>query len=297
MRFSKPQITTTLLVGAAAIVLRELAVQLAADSIESHLWLLGSFVAWRWSSVVIGLTAVGASLIAWDYVDRRRPSAGSTRPIALASPGEEIVLLEPTDKASVIRTFRIRGLARTFEGNLVVEDLTAKGSWNPVAVTTAGMLDGHSQFSLDITLAPGPHTLRIGSSTGRGEVLGVEISVLVEDRPRILGQGMMHLEVWGLEREGSYHRVPIDVVELLKGIIEYDGVHMRAPQDFMNTERFVGRPSYAVEENASELGLAIKYMDPAGNWSTEVAIKGAALLAAYKEWMGSSRVAQRAPST
>ncbi len=295
MRLSKPQISATLLLAVAAVVLREVAVQLAAKAIEGHLGLLGDFIAWRWSSVFIGLATVCASLAAWSYVTRKQSASEPVR-LPRATPGDEIVLLEPAERATVMRTFRVRGLAKTFEGNLVLQDRAADGTWSPVAVTTVGMMEGHSQFSLDITLPPGIHTLRVGSSTGRGEAFGVEVSVNVENRPRILGQAMMHLEVWGLEREGSYQRVPIDVVELLKGIIEYDGVHMRAPQDFMNTERFVGRASYAVEENAAELGLATKYMDPTGNWSTEVTVKGAALLAAYKEWIDSLRIAQQAPS-
>jgi len=61
----------------AAFIVRELAGELAADWLTSNLWVVGDFLAWRWSSVVVAVGILAVLLVAWEAIDRRRDRGGS----------------------------------------------------------------------------------------------------------------------------------------------------------------------------------------------------------------------------
>lgn len=100
-----------------------------------------------------------------------------------AAPGEEIILLEPVDSALVGSTFSMRGYAKTFEANVVVEYLKQDGVWEVAAITTAkGMEEDHTAFSVDVTLPFGRYRMRVGDySPSDSGWYGAEIDVIVAD--------------------------------------------------------------------------------------------------------------------
>ena len=121
--------------------------------------------------VVIGLLWALGAVVTWPPVfqrirGRHLPGlAGSGVKEISASPQEDIVLWKPVDRAVVkSATVRVRGLARTFENNVVVQELQSDGKWVTLGVTTAqgGGLGAYGEFSLDVWLDPGKHHLRVG---------------------------------------------------------------------------------------------------------------------------------------
>jgi len=163
IRTPRPRLIAAAAIAITLFVARELASEFAFDWLKDNLGLFGDFFAWRWSSVLLALIGAISVLAIWEALDR---SASASAP---ASPSEDIVLLEPIDGAKVGRIFTVHGYARTFEGNVVVERLTRDGTWEASGITTAGMMEGHTSFSLQIGLSPGNHLLRVGRGALRME--------------------------------------------------------------------------------------------------------------------------------
>ena len=240
------------------------------------------------------LFAVLPNLLIWRSLGNRRAHGSGS----LFSPGEELVLVEPTDGAVVGPNFTVRGYARTFEGNVVVEDLQANG-WQAVAVTIAAMMEGLYPFSVEVDLSPGKHRIRVGDESAGTGWEGVEIDVHVAERllengadrgklsdevvPRVFGIGMNHVEVWGLDREGSYHRIQSDVVQLLSEIRSHEEEGRRALRDdLLHGESGLGLPMYEVQRMAEEMGLSHTNLDPdRPEWYLRLTDKGKGFLKAY----------------
>lgn len=160
------------------VIGRELASEFAVDWLKDNLWVVGTFLAWRWSSAILAALIATVVLLLWQAVDHR--DRGKAIP-PQASPDESIVVLEPTNGAEIPRVFWVRGFANTFESNVVVEDQKADRTWEVVAITMAGgMMGGLTSFSVGLSLRPGKHRLRIGDYSPKdGEWSGVEIDVTV----------------------------------------------------------------------------------------------------------------------
>lgn len=233
------------LVAVGLAVLKELALELAfgsaADWIKANAGLVGDFLAWRWSTLILAIAAaVGTgwilnAVLARPQISPQDRDSASTWP--LVSADEEIVLIEPRDGARLTSPIRVRGYARTFEGNVVIEAKTEAGNWEAIAITTAGMEEVHTPFSADIRLDPGYRRLRIGSSSPRdGEWFGVELGITVDataSTPRYLGQGMMKVFIGGLAGDPSQvAEIPVDVVDLVKDIksLQDRGTHVKPSQ-------------------------------------------------------------------
>lgn len=102
---------------------------------------------------------------------------------ALASLGEDILLLEPLDGAVVSQRTRVRGYARTFEANVLIQE-RHEDDWRTIGQTTAkGMAEDATAFQTEILLSPGTHILRIGDVGPQGEPedwVGVEVTITVQ---------------------------------------------------------------------------------------------------------------------
>jgi hypothetical protein len=215
----------------------------------------------------------------------------------LVSEDEQIIVLAPSNRAHVNRTFTIHGLAKTFEGNVVVEKEEVDGSWLVVGVTSAGMMDGLSPFSVQVTLPPGAHVLRIGTASPKdGTWSGVEVVVSARDirtppasEVRVLGQGMMHVEFQGLTRRGSYDRISVDVIALLQEIAVLDAQNFLATDsNTLQGPSLLGPPAHEIVESAIRRELVQRDLDADREppWSITLTEKGRRLLDALQNWSG-----------
>ena len=226
------------LAAVGVAVVRELVLELvfgsAADWIKANASLAGDFLAWRWSTLAIAIVVAAGTAWILNTVLKRSPISPSW---PLVSPHEEIVLIEPRDGARITSPIKVRGYARTFEGNVVIETKTAAGNWEVIAVIGAGMDEVHTPFSTDIHLEAGHRQLRIGSSSPRdGEWFGVELGVMVDataSAPRYLGVGMMKVFIEGLTGDPSeVVEIPRDIVDLVEHVksVQETGGHAEASQ-------------------------------------------------------------------
>lgn len=253
-------------------------------------------------ALVAVLVAALPNLLIWRSL-RTRGAHGSG---PVFSPGEQLVLVEPTDGAVVGPNFTVRGYARTFEGNVVIEDLQANG-WQAVGVTVAAMMEGLYPFSIEVDLSPGKHRIRVGDESAGTGWEGVEIDVHVAERllengadrgklsdkiePRVFGVGMNHVQVWGLDREGSYHRIQSDVIQLLERIKAFeDGGKRALTAEVIQGESGLGLPMHTVQEMAETIGLLLTNLDlDKSEWYVELTDKGRALLQAIARFSEESR--------
>lgn len=105
-------------------------------------------------------------------------------------------------------------------------------------------------------------------------------------RPRVLGQFMSQVHVWGLEREGSFEHFPVDFLFLVQDVASavQQGTRARA-QDYPKREGVLGANAWEVIESAETAGLIQKNFDlESGGWYLAVTEKGQALLDAYDRW-------------
>ena len=102
---------------------------------------------------------------------------------------------------------------------------------------------------------------------------------------RILGQSMMHFDVAGLERKGSYERIPVDVVEFLKQIDAYERLGIPATDDkFGQGVPMLGRTDDELGLLAEGIGLATHDLDLAYGWMYSLTDKSRRLLNALRAW-------------
>jgi hypothetical protein len=103
--------------------------------------------------------------------------------------------------------------------------------------------------------------------------------------PRVLGQFMMQVHVWGLEREGSLEHFPVDVLFLAQDIASTIE-HGKRPllHDFPKRQGVMAYGSDVLEA-AERLGIAYKNYDPDnGDWYLALTDKAEAFLRAYKQF-------------
>jgi hypothetical protein len=240
-----PVFAAATLAGAGVAVVRELVLELvfgsAADWIKANAGLGGDFLAWRWSTLILAIVVAAGTAWILNTVLNRSPISpqdrGADTSWPLVSPHEEIILMEPRDGARITSPIKVRGYARTFEGNVVIETRTGAGNWEVIAAISAGMTEGHTPFSADIRLGAGHRQLRIGSSSPRdGEWIGVELGITVDataGAPRYLGVGMMKVFIEGLTGDPSeVVEIPSDIVDLVRHVnsVQQTGAHARASQ-------------------------------------------------------------------
>lgn len=103
--------------------------------------------------------------------------------------------------------------------------------------------------------------------------------------PRVLGQFMMQVHVWGLEREGSLEHFPVDVLFLVQDLATAaQGGTRPLQQDFPKRQGVMANP-WDVLEAAEHSGLIQKNYDPDNSeWYLVLTHKGGALLSAYQRF-------------
>jgi len=104
-------------------------------------------------------------------------------------------------------------------------------------------------------------------------------------RPRVLGQFMSQVHVWGLEREGSLEHFPVDVLFLVQDVRDVLAQGRRAlASEFPKREGVMANGS-AVLLTAERDGLVWKNYDPdSGDWYVVLTQKGDSFVRAYDRW-------------
>ncbi len=133
--------------------------------------------------------------------------------------------------------------------------------------------------AIEETLVSGRKDARIGQATANPP----------RAQPRVVGQFMSQVHVWGLEREGSFEHFPVDFLFLVQDIAEAAQQGTRPPaRDYPKREGVLAGDPWQIVGSAESAGLIQKNFDlESGEWYLVVTGKGQALLDAYDRWMES----------
>lgn len=108
--------------------------------------------------------------------------------------------------------------------------------------------------------------------------------------PRVLGQFMMQVHAWGLEREGSLEHMPVDVLFLVQDIHSCTAKGERALAHDFPRRQGVFANAYDVIPAAEKFGVVQQHHDPEeGRWYLVLTQKGQALLKAYDRFVEEMR--------
>ena len=109
MKIPRPWLTAAAISGVITLVAKELALELvfgsAADWLKSNLWILGDFLAWRWSGLTLGLIVVAGvwALCAVAGQERPQPTTADQTP-APKPQAKTAKYIEITDGDNFIRS-------------------------------------------------------------------------------------------------------------------------------------------------------------------------------------------------
>ena len=104
-------------------------------------------------------------------------------------------------------------------------------------------------------------------------------------KPRVLGQAMMQVHVWGLEREGSLEHLVVDVLFLAQDVNDTRRNGERAMlHDFPKRGGVLAEPHMVIPA-AEEAGVVERNYDPdSGEWYLSLSAKGVRLVEAYADF-------------
>ena len=105
-------------------------------------------------------------------------------------------------------------------------------------------------------------------------------------KPRVLGQFMMQVHVWGLERAGLLEHIPVDVLLLAQDVEKANRSGGRAHLADFPKRLGVFAETGMVIPAAEEAGVINKNYDPDnGDWYVSLTGKGSRLLVVYEEFL------------
>jgi hypothetical protein len=107
-----------------------------------------------------------------------------------------------------------------------------------------------------------------------------------QPEPRVLGQFMMQVHAWGLDREGSLEHFPVDLLFLVQDVASTTREGRRAlAEDFPRRDGVMAN-RWEVTAAAEDAGLIQRNYDPdSSEWYLVVTEKGEGLIRAYDRFM------------